>query len=209
MKFDGHLVCSSSATAPRRLEPPKENLHAGLGARMDHRLSPGARCRPRAPAAGVSVGEALRLYSADHAVAVVEPNYLRRPAEYTPNDQRFGDQWGLRNTGQPHHVTYLVTEASGTPGADISVSEAWEIQRGVLRPSSPCSTTAWTSNIPISPPTSGPTRPRSAEGALSDSRRTRSFAAGGGRCRYLVVTLEVATPPLVLRTVMCSGFTAH
>jgi subtilisin family serine protease len=37
---------------------------------------------------------------------------------------------GLRNTGQPHHVTYLGTEASGTPGADISVSEASEIQRG-------------------------------------------------------------------------------
>ena len=45
--------------------------------------------------------------------------------------------------------------------------------------------------------------------ALFDSRLTRSFVAGGGGCRYLVVTLAVATPPLVLRTVMCSGLTAH
>ena len=37
-----------------------------------------------------------------------------------PNDPRFGDLWGLHNTGQ----------AGGTADADIDASEAWDITTG-------------------------------------------------------------------------------
>ena len=38
-----------------------------------------------------------------------------------PNDTRFGEQWGLRNTGQ------TVSGHVGVPGADISAPEAWAL----------------------------------------------------------------------------------
>lgn len=39
---------------------------------------------------------------------------------WVPNDPQFGSQWHYRNTGQ----------AGGTPGADISLVEAWDIEKG-------------------------------------------------------------------------------
>jgi serine protease len=83
--------------------------------------------------AGSLWAEGLRAYGADPAVAVVEPNYVRQPAEWIPNDDRFGALWGLRNIGQLHPVTFLGPEEAGTPGADISVTEAWEIEQGSPR----------------------------------------------------------------------------
>lgn len=82
-----------------------------------------------------SVG-VLRFHSASKSVAALindlsvradveyaEPNYLVY-ADLLPNDPRFGDLYGLRNTGQ------TILGAAGTPGADISAVAAWDISTG-------------------------------------------------------------------------------
>ena len=64
--------------------------------------------------------------SQDPTVALVEPNYLRWPTDMrTPNDPRFGQLWGLQNTGQE------VNGFTGTARADIGFLSAW----GLARPS--------------------------------------------------------------------------
>ncbi|MCC6953054.1 MAG: hypothetical protein IT290_02935, partial [Deltaproteobacteria bacterium] len=52
-------------------------------------------------------------------VEYVEPNYIVE-ALATPNDARFGDLWGLHNTGQ----------SGGTENVDIDAPEAWELGTG-------------------------------------------------------------------------------
>ena len=62
----------------------------------------------------------------DSTVALVEPNYLRWPTDMrTPNDPRFGQLWGLQNTGQ------AVNGFVGAAHADIGFLSAW----GLARPS--------------------------------------------------------------------------
>ncbi|GAB2913870.1 S8 family serine peptidase [Rheinheimera gaetbuli] len=53
------------------------------------------------------------------AVEIAEPDFPLK-ALATPNDPRFGDLWGLHNTGQ----------AGGTAGADIKAVDAWDITTG-------------------------------------------------------------------------------
>jgi subtilisin family serine protease len=56
-------------------------------------------------------------------VEYVEPNYLLHTTA-VPNDARFGELWGLRNTGQ------VVQGRTGTPGADIGATRAWDLATG-------------------------------------------------------------------------------
>jgi len=64
--------------------------------------------------------------SQDPTVALVEPNYLRWSTDMrTPNDPRFGQLWGLQNTGQ------AVNGFVGAAHADIGFRSAW----GLARPS--------------------------------------------------------------------------
>jgi hypothetical protein len=49
----------------------------------------------------------------------VEPNFKLYPTQ-VPNDSRFGELWGLHNTGQ----------TGGTPDADIDAPEAWDLATG-------------------------------------------------------------------------------
>ncbi len=67
--------------------------------------------------------EALGLLEGEPAVDYAEPNYLRQP-QAVPNDSLFGQQWHLQNLGQQ------VNNSSGTPGADISAVDAWDLQTG-------------------------------------------------------------------------------
>jgi thermitase len=61
-------------------------------------------------------------------VRYAEPNYAS-PLSSTPNDPRFGDQWGLHNVGQTV-TTPGGSSATGTPDADIDAPEAWDISQG-------------------------------------------------------------------------------
>ncbi|MGH2651126.1 MAG: S8 family serine peptidase, partial [Actinomycetota bacterium] len=51
---------------------------------------------------GTAVQEGIAEYLADRRVELAEPNTLRFATETVPNDPRFVEQWGLRNTGQAH-----------------------------------------------------------------------------------------------------------
>jgi subtilisin family serine protease len=74
----------------------------------------------RAP--GRSTAQLIKEISADPAVELVEPNYLRW-ASRAPNDALFGQMWDLRNTGA------TVNGITGTSGADIRFVNAWSLAR--------------------------------------------------------------------------------
>jgi subtilisin family serine protease len=70
-----------------------------------------------------TVAAALRALSANQDVAYAEPNYLFYLASL-PNDPRFPELWGMRNTGQ------IVSGIAGRPGIDVRVELAWAITTG-------------------------------------------------------------------------------
>ena len=57
-------------------------------------------------------------------VAFAQPNYVYRATAAAPNDPRFGELWGLRNTGQP------IAGSAGTPAMDVNALEAWDHSTG-------------------------------------------------------------------------------
>ncbi len=75
---------------------------------------------------GVSLEQALEIYRADPAVQAVSPNYLRYPS-LTPTEPRFGELWGMHNTGQTISSPSYTTNNPGTIDADIDAPEAWDI----------------------------------------------------------------------------------
>ena len=68
---------------------------------------------------GVDTEQAVSLLADDPRIEYVEPNYIVH-ADLTPDDPRYPDLYGLHNTGQ----------TGGTPGADISAEQAWDITTG-------------------------------------------------------------------------------
>ncbi|MGI6419918.1 MAG: S8 family serine peptidase [Thermoguttaceae bacterium] len=68
---------------------------------------------------GADVAEIARQLAGRPGVAYAEPNYVWS-ADVTPNDPRFGELWGMHNTGQ----------TGGQPDADIDAPEAWDIAAG-------------------------------------------------------------------------------
>jgi len=74
---------------------------------------------PAALANGATVSSVVANLKNDPAVRIVEPNYIRKPAA-VPNDPRFGELYGLRNTGQ----------GGGLIGADIKATQAWDVTTG-------------------------------------------------------------------------------
>lgn len=56
-------------------------------------------------------------------VEYAEPNYVVH-AIATPNDPRYGELWGLKNTGQ------IIQGFAGKAGADIKAEGAWDVSTG-------------------------------------------------------------------------------
>ncbi|MCX5641755.1 MAG: S8 family serine peptidase [Candidatus Omnitrophica bacterium] len=67
--------------------------------------------------------ELLAQIKNDPRVESVSPNYIIRVAQF-PYDERFGELWGLHNTGQK------VNGVFGTVGADIDAPPAWDVSTG-------------------------------------------------------------------------------
>lgn len=67
-----------------------------------------------------SAAELVRSLSREPDVLYAEPNYIYTANNATPNDPRFGELWGLKNTGQN----------GGTPNADIAAVQAWATTTG-------------------------------------------------------------------------------
>jgi len=100
-------------------------------ARAELRAASGARLIARIPAARTDVvkvgrgrvAETIAALESSPDVAFAEPNYYVRSSA-VPNDPRYGQLWGLNNTGQN------VMGFTGTNDADIDAPEAWETTTG-------------------------------------------------------------------------------
>jgi len=68
---------------------------------------------------GLTVAKALDRFNARTEILYAQPNWLLKPL-YTPDDEKFPDQWALNNTGQ----------TGGTTGADVNAPEAWDLAMG-------------------------------------------------------------------------------
>jgi len=64
-------------------------------------------------------------------VELVEYNYISK-AHDAPDDPLYGEQWGLKNTGNAQE--YNSTNFVGIPGSDINVEPAWNLHTGVSNP---------------------------------------------------------------------------
>lgn len=92
-----------------------ERLGARLAAGVDERLGAVTGTGARVVSVTGGVLAAVRQLERSKAVEYAEPNYIYR-ALATPNDPRFGELWGLNNTGQ----------TGGTADADIDAPEGWD-----------------------------------------------------------------------------------
>ena len=70
-----------------------------------------------------TVADAVRNLSGNSWVEYAEPNYILH-ANLIPNDPRYGELWGMKNTGQ------VINTVPGKPGADISAEQAWSVTTG-------------------------------------------------------------------------------
>src|SRR5262249_2959696 len=74
--------------------------------------------------AGASVSTALAALHQRSDVLYAEPDYVVTTSATTPTDSRFGDLWGLHNTGQ------TVNGQTGASGDDINAPGAWDFTTG-------------------------------------------------------------------------------
>jgi uncharacterized protein (TIGR03382 family) len=98
------------------------SVHSKLGAQVvkTYQMSP----ELHVVAVKGDVKDAQAAYLADPRVAYAELNYVYRISgartAAMPNDTRFGELWGMHNTGQ----------SAGVADADINAPEAWELTTG-------------------------------------------------------------------------------
>ncbi len=72
---------------------------------------------------------AIDAFNSRSDVLYAEPNYIRRKLAL-PNDPRFGELWGLKNTGQLGYNDATAQNQAGKAGADIDAELAWNITTG-------------------------------------------------------------------------------
>lgn len=119
VRFDGSL---SDVDEDREVE--------SAGGDSAREIDPDLRIKVVKVRAG-DVANAVRKLRGKRGILYAEPNYIvhaiapgARPAALLANDARFGELWGLRNTGQ------VVGGVTGTPGADIDATAAWDTTTG-------------------------------------------------------------------------------
>jgi subtilisin family serine protease len=97
------------------------------------RADEGAELERRLPLAGLqlldirdgqSVAAAVRALEEHPEVMYAEPDYIQHVDATVPDDSRFGELWGLHNTGQP------VNGTAGLADRDIDAPEAWDLTTG-------------------------------------------------------------------------------
>lgn len=108
VRFDSSAGVSAQASAHRATGATKIKDVSGLSGLQLAKL-------PK----GMSIETAIARYKAQPGVAYAQPNYLHH-IDAVPSDPRFGELWGMNNTGQ----------TGGTPDADIDAPEAWDTQTG-------------------------------------------------------------------------------
>ena len=78
-------------------------------------------------APGETVAAALDAYQRDPDVEYAQPNYRYR-AFAVPNDPRYGQLWGLRNTGQSIAGGSYPANNPGVAGRDMGAEAAWDLE---------------------------------------------------------------------------------
>jgi len=119
----GEVIIRFAAKADGKLRSlaEKNQILQALGGgqiRQEFGLVPGL-CLVELPAE-TTVEEALVAFNEADGVLYAQPNYKLEALSTVPNDPRFGDLWGMNNTGQ----------TGGTVDADIDAPEAWDISTG-------------------------------------------------------------------------------
>ena len=90
---------------------------------------------PRGKFARLQTSGRINEQAADRALSQfgflrgVQPETLRQ-IQLTPNDARFGEQWGHRNTGQSVPSEDGAQPTAGLAGADVRSPNAWDITTG-------------------------------------------------------------------------------
>ena len=64
----------------------------------------------------------------DPRVESMQPNYIYYKSEIRPDDQHFLQQWGLGNNGQVISPEVYSYNNPGTPGKDMNLSSAWQLE---------------------------------------------------------------------------------
>lgn len=107
---------------PGTSEQEKISLVESKGAHRAKKLRGRSRTEKLKLQAGRDPEAVAAELRSNSSVELVEPNYLVEGAELVPNDARFYEQWGLKNTGQ----------TGGQAGSDIQAPAAWETTTGSM-----------------------------------------------------------------------------
>ncbi len=121
--YNGHEVAANEVLVKFRAVSLTAILQAQAAANVDRVVGIGGAGWVLLHSADKNVAALIRELSGRADVEAVEPNYIVR-AIAVPNDQRFGELWGLQNTGQ------TILGNPGTPGADIRAVSAWDVSTG-------------------------------------------------------------------------------
>ena len=121
--YNGQEAVANEVLVKFRAAPLASILQAEAAEEIDQAQGVGSIGVLRFHSARRGVATLIRDLAARGDVEYAEPNYIVH-AIAIPNDPRFGDLWGLRNTGQ------TILGVPGTPGADISATLAWDISTG-------------------------------------------------------------------------------
>ncbi|MBA2605659.1 MAG: S8 family serine peptidase [Acidobacteria bacterium] len=123
---EGTTAAKTSAPRIAVLRTPERDISAEVTEFEGSKIVSGLRLAHVSPADTLAAVEA---FSSREDVLYAEPNYVRRKYAL-PNDPRFGEQWGLKNTGQIGFNDATGQQQAGTPGADIDAEAAWNITTG-------------------------------------------------------------------------------
>jgi subtilisin family serine protease len=110
----GQILLKFKADAPAH---QKMSAKAEFGAQVRHVFK--SKAESWNLGSGVTVEQAIQRLRANPNVEYAEPNYYVH-MDIVPNDPRFPEMWGLRNTGQ----------TGGVAGADIDAVLAWNVSTG-------------------------------------------------------------------------------
>ena len=110
----GEVLIKFRASSPAA---ERGKARAELAAQVKRRFRSGAEQWKLPP--GLSTEKAIARQRGNPHIEYIEPNYIVQ-VDVTPNDPRYRELYGLRNTGQ----------TGGTPGADIGAESAWGVTTG-------------------------------------------------------------------------------
>src|SRR5438445_3101664 len=121
--FQGKEAATNEVLVKFRPTTFQSVLEAQAGGEVDESEWVGGTGLLRLHSSRKNVATLVSELSARSDVEYAEPNYIVHTTAI-PNDPRFGELWGLQNTGQ------IIQASVGVPGADIKATAAWDISTG-------------------------------------------------------------------------------